>query len=188
MLFLLSFRPFFIVFGFLTGIKIHIYYEVMFTPFDELDYKILGILRKNCRAPAVEIAREINESERKIRKRIERMMDLGIGRFTVVIDPPMFGYGITVDIFLEVDSGSVDDITSRLLEMPEICFLANCQEKHCLSIEARFRTMEDLYNFLHYTLPEIEGVKVTHHTILSRVLKDIDGWVPEDTGLNTSGK
>jgi len=168
----------------LTEYKIPIYYELMFTPFDDLDYKILKILRKNSRTPAVEIARALDESERKVRKRIERMMELGIGRFTVVIDPPAFGYGITVDIFLEVHSGSVEDVTARLLEMPELCFLANCQERHCLSIEARFRTMEDLYNFLHYTLPSMEGVQVTHHTILSRVLKDIDGWVPVDKHFN----
>ena len=173
-----------VIFGFLTVLKIPIYYDLMFTPFDSLDYKILTILRKNSRTPAVEISRELNESERKVRKRIERMMELGIGRFTVVIDPPTFGYGITVDIFLEVRSSSVEEITAKLLELPEICFLANCQERHCLSIEARFRTMEELYNFLHYTLPDIDGLEVTHHTVLSRVLKDIDNWVPVDENFN----
>ncbi|MBN2051828.1 MAG: Lrp/AsnC family transcriptional regulator [Spirochaetales bacterium] len=157
----------------------------MYTPFDKLDYYILQELRKNSRTPAVEIARKLGESERKIRKRIERMIDLGIGRFTVIIDPPSFGFGITVDIFMEVQSGSVDSITEKLLKFPELCFVANCQEKNCLSIEARFKTMEDLYNFLNYTIPSIEGVQITHHTIISRVLKDIDGWVPPEKSFGS---
>lgn len=174
----MAFFGFSCVFFFLTEFPTAIYYESMYTPFDDLDYEILQKLRVNSRTPAVEIARELGESERKIRKRIERMMDLGIGRFTVIVDPPIFGYGITVDIFLQVRSGSVDEVSEKLLGIPELCFVANCQDKNCLSIEARFKTMEDLYNFLNYTLPSIDGVEVTHHTIISRVLKDIDGWVP----------
>lgn len=158
----------------------------MYTPFDDLDYKILQKLRINSRMPAVQISRELGESERKIRKRIERMIELGIGRFTVIIDPPTFGFGITVDIFMKVHSGSVDSVTNRLINIPELCFIANCQEKDCISIEGRFKTMEELYNFLNYTIPSIEGVEVTHHTIISRVLKDIDSWVPPEKnfGIN----
>lgn len=51
---------------------------------DEVDLKILGILRLNARTPYTEMARELRLSESAIRKRINRLVKLGvIRRFTV---------------------------------------------------------------------------------------------------------
>ncbi len=51
---------------------------------DELDLKILSMLRSNARIPYTEMARELKLSESAIRKRINRLIKLGvIRRFTI---------------------------------------------------------------------------------------------------------
>ncbi len=156
----------------------------MFHPFDILDYKILQKLKENARVPAVEIARELGESERKIRKRIDRMVDLGIGKFTVMIDPLVFGYGITVDILLEVKPDWEVSVVDRLTRMPELSYIANEENGNQMSIQARFRTVEDMYTFLRTTLAGIDGVSITSYALVPRVLRDVEQWMPpkEDFG------
>lgn len=157
-----------------------------FSPFDELDYKILLELRKNARMPASEIARVLDENERKIRKRIDRLVEMNIGKFTVVMDPKMFGYGIYVDIFLEIDPAREAGITETLLQIRELSFLANGQESDKMSIEAYFKTTEGLYAFLRETLPSIDGIKKIDYALIPRMLKDTYDWMPppENFGVN----
>ena len=51
---------------------------------DEMDYRILELLRENSREKNMEIARRLNVSEGTIRKRILNMVDSGIiKKFTV---------------------------------------------------------------------------------------------------------
>jgi DNA-binding Lrp family transcriptional regulator len=51
---------------------------------DEMDYRILDLLRENSREKNMEIARKLNVSEGTIRKRIINMVDSGIiQKFTV---------------------------------------------------------------------------------------------------------
>lgn len=51
---------------------------------DDSDLKILEILRKNARTPYTTIARELKISEAAVRKRIEKLVKMGvIKRFTI---------------------------------------------------------------------------------------------------------
>ncbi|MGC8948819.1 MAG: Lrp/AsnC family transcriptional regulator, partial [Thermoprotei archaeon] len=45
---------------------------------DEKDLKILSILRKNVRTPYTVIARELNVSEAAVRKRVEKLIRMGV--------------------------------------------------------------------------------------------------------------
>jgi DNA-binding Lrp family transcriptional regulator len=156
-----------------------------FTPFDATDYEIIKLLQKNARASASEIARAVDMNERTVRKRIDRLLDLGIGRVTLVLEPQVFSYGISVDIFLEIDQNKEDEILETLLSMPAISYLAFSQDTNELSLEARFKSNEELYQFLRRTLPDIDGVTVKEYTLVPRIVKNIDEWLPhpEDFGI-----
>lgn len=151
----------------------------MFSPYDELDYRILLKLRENCRKSASDVARELDENERKVRKRIDRMMELGIGKFTVVLDPRTFGYGISVDIFLEIEPEKENSIIDALSAIASLTYIANEQESNLISIEGWFRTNEEMYSFLREKLPSIDGVKVKSYALVPRILRDIDSWLPD---------
>ena len=149
-----------------------------YTPFDALDYRILQELHRNARASAAEISRAVEANERTVRKRIDRLMEMGVGRFTVVLDPHVFGYGISVDIFVGIEPSFEERIVEQLLGMPQISYLAFNLDNTEISIEARFKSNEEFHEFLNYTLPSIEGLEVKDFALVPRVVRNIDEWLP----------
>jgi Lrp/AsnC family transcriptional regulator, regulator for asnA, asnC and gidA len=154
--------------------------------FDELDHLIICALHADARASASEIARQANANERTIRKRIERLVSDGAVRLTAILDPKTFGYLTAADIFLEAEADLEATILERLMAMPEVTYVALGQETREISIEARFKDNEALREFLGRTLPGIPGVTVTRYTLVPRILRNIDEWLPkkEDFGIS----
>lgn len=75
---------------------------------DDLDEKILKIIRTNARIPTVEIAKKLNSSSLTINNRLQNMIKSGvISGFPVYIDYPKIGYKwYKVDIVLKDPSKS----------------------------------------------------------------------------------
>ena len=148
-------------------------------PFDKLDYEIIKRLNNNSRLSASEIARELDANERTIRKRIERLVESGAVRMTTVVDPKVFGYWISVDIFLEMDLQQEEAILRTLMNLPHISYLAYGQGTNTISIEARFRDIAEMQEFLHQQLEGIPGVKVSGYALVPLILRNIDAWLPQ---------
>jgi len=157
-----------------------------FLPFDELDYHIIRQLHRDARTPASEIARVVGANQRTIRNRIDRLVELGALRLTAVVEPYVFGYVMSTDIFLEVDPEKEGEIVDCLLRMPEICYLAYGQSTNEISIEARFKSNAEMYDFLRQALPSIPGVRVTSYALVPRILRNIDQWLPRPTDFGLS--
>jgi DNA-binding Lrp family transcriptional regulator len=147
---------------------------------DELDHQIIRELHADARVPASEIARKTNANERTIRKRIERLVADGVIRLSAILDPLAFGYLTAADIFIEVKAELEDSILERLMAMPEVTYVALGQETTEISIEARFKDNETLREFLGRTLPGTNGVTVTRYTLVPRILRNIDEWMPKE--------
>ncbi len=145
---------------------------------DELDFQILQLLKKDARLSATRIAQIINANERTIRKRIDRLVDLGAVRLTAIIDPAAFGYINTVDIFLEVEPDKEDEVVQSLMKIPFISYIAFGQGTKDLSIECRFKDNGSMHEFLRKTLPGLPGVKISGYALVPRILRNIDEWMP----------
>lgn len=151
-----------------------------FALFDKTDYEIIRKLQEDARQPAKKIAESLRLNDRTVRKRIDRMVEMGVGRFALILDPAIFGYSISVDIFLEIDRNKVEEIVKKLMDMPQISYIAFGQETNELSLQARYKSTEQLYDFLWKLIPGIEGVKVTKYTLVPRILRNIDEWLPSE--------
>lgn len=151
-----------------------------FALFDKTDYKIIKMLQRDSRTPAKKIAETLKLNDRTVRKRIDRMIDMGIGRFALILDPSLFNYSISVDILLEIDLEREEEIVEKLLEMPYVSYMAFGQETNELSIQARYKSTEDLYEFLWKVIPGIEGVKVSEYALVPRIMRNIDEWIPAE--------
>lgn len=73
-----------------------------------------------------------------------------------------------------------EEIVGKLLAMPQVSYLAFGQETNELSLEARYKSTEQLYEFLWKIIPGIEGVKVTKYALVPRILRNIDEWLPSE--------
>jgi Lrp/AsnC family transcriptional regulator, regulator for asnA, asnC and gidA len=145
---------------------------------DELDYQIMHALHANARVSAADIARMTQSNERTIRKRIDRLINLGVFRLTAIIDPEVFGYVTAADIFLEADPLQEKKVLEQLMQMPEVTYVAFGQGTNEISMEARFKNNDELREFIRTRLPNLPGVKVTGYALVPRIFRNIDEWFP----------
>ena len=88
---------------------------------DELDRRILGILRRDSRTPYTEIADRVGTSEGTVRNRVEQLVDEGIiERFTVATRTGNVKAMIEVSVAVDVDTTGVSD---RMAEWDEVDFV-----------------------------------------------------------------
>ena len=87
---------------------------------DELDQKILTILRRDARTPYTEIADQIGTSEGTVRNRVDRLCAEGvIERFTVATRTGNVRAAIEVGVDVDVDT---DELTERMVGWAPVDF------------------------------------------------------------------
>lgn len=87
---------------------------------DELDQKILTILRRDARTPYTEIADQIGTSEGTVRNRVDRLRAEGvIERFTVATRTGNVRAAIEVSVDVDVDT---DELTERMVGWAPVDF------------------------------------------------------------------
>ncbi|MGQ4554890.1 AsnC family transcriptional regulator [Halobellus sp. GM3] len=77
---------------------------------DDLDRRILDILRRDSRTPYTEIAAQVETSEGTVRNRVERLIDEGIiERFTISTQTGNIKAMIEVSVKVDVDTTEVSE-------------------------------------------------------------------------------
>ncbi|WP_280587123.1 Lrp/AsnC family transcriptional regulator [Halorubrum sp. Boch-26] len=88
---------------------------------DDLDRRILSILRRDARTPYTEIAERVGTSEGTVRNRVDRMTEEGvIERFTVTTRTGNVKAMIEISVEMNVDTAAVGD---RMVEWEEVDFV-----------------------------------------------------------------
>ncbi|PSP73011.1 AsnC family transcriptional regulator [Halobacteriales archaeon QH_9_66_26] len=88
---------------------------------DDLDRRILNVLRRDSRTPYTEIAERVGTSEGTVRNRVEQLIEDGtIERFTVTTRTGNIKAMIEVGVAVDVDTSAV---SKRMAEWPEVDFV-----------------------------------------------------------------
>ena len=88
---------------------------------DDLDRRILSILRRDARTPYTEIADRVGTSEGTVRNRVDRMTDEGvIERFTVTTRTGNVKAMIEISVEMNVNT---DAVGQRMMEWEEVDFV-----------------------------------------------------------------
>jgi len=88
---------------------------------DDLDRRILTILRRDARTPYTEIADRVGTSEGTVRNRVERMTEEGvIERFTVTTRTGNVKAMVEISVAMNVDTSEVGE---RMAEWDEVDFV-----------------------------------------------------------------
>jgi Lrp/AsnC family transcriptional regulator, leucine-responsive regulatory protein len=102
---------------------------------DTIDRAIITALAANGRVTVRELAALIGLSSPSVTERIHKLEDAGAIRgYTVVVDPKVFGLGITAHVRLRAMPGEVKRVAQLLIDTPQVveadrvtgedCFLA----------------------------------------------------------------
>lgn len=146
--------------------------------YDQIDYKIIKELSKDARVSASKIAKTIDVNERTVRRRIKHLIDTDAIRVTTIVEPSKFGYQSIADINLKVDQEVYDDFVETCKNNPNVCYIASGWGKSNIAIETRFLDNEEMFDYINYTLPNIDGVEVINFFIIPKIIYNIDQWLP----------
>ena len=92
----------------------------MTEPLDDIDRRLLGLLARNARAPAAELARRAGIARSTAQARIERMERTGVIRGYTVRADPEAGALIRAYVLIQVEPRRTAAVSAALQRMPEV--------------------------------------------------------------------
>jgi Lrp/AsnC family transcriptional regulator, regulator for asnA, asnC and gidA len=144
---------------------------------DKTDVSIISLLMEDGRMPASEMSRRIGGiSERVIRYRIERIVKEGYIQISAITNPKSFGYSVTADVFLEVESGVILEVAKKASEYDCVSYVACSIGESDISIQVVGHDTNEVYQFVTEVIGKIPGVRKTTTSIVPLVLKDVYQW------------
>lgn len=146
--------------------------------YSQLDQKIITRLNQNARTPSAQIARELGVPERTINNRIRRLIEQKVIKPIAVVNPASFGYSLAVDIFCELEVGYQLEAIEEISRMPEVSYIAISTGDQDISLQAIFKTSEEMQKFITQKLHQVPGMRRTRTVLIPRIIKDSFQWLP----------
>jgi len=133
------------------------------------DIDLIRELEKDCRKPFTEIAKKFKVSEAAIRKKVKKLLKLGIIRFSLDIDYKKLGYNYVAIIGIDVLPEHFVKIIEMLKEDKEVKELYTSTGDHMILAKVVFRTNEELNEFVKRLEKNKMITKVCPAIILERI-------------------
>jgi Lrp/AsnC family transcriptional regulator for asnA, asnC and gidA len=150
---------------------------------DDLDRRIMKLLRHDGRLSYAHIARTVGLSEPTVRKRIDRLVHAGAIINAARINPAPIGFPIDAMIGIKVMRGRVTEVGRKLAQMENVAYVAYVAGGFDIIIEAFLPDTEGLFKFLNEDLDRIDGIASTETWNVLRTEKFFYNWEGEDVGL-----
>ncbi len=140
---------------------------------DSVDLKLLRILTEDARTPLRKMGREVGLSTSGVRRRIKKLEKTGlIKKYSAIIDPKKYGYGVTAFIDVGADSQSLREITQSLSRRHEVCELHHITGGHDLLIKVLAKNVDSLNKFVDEHIKSFDSVKSVRTTLSMETIKE----------------
>jgi len=137
---------------------------------DEKDLKIIEILISNARTPKTHIAKALNVTETAVRKRIQKLENLGvIMGYRAIINYKAVNLVCSLT-GVDVEPEKLWMVVKALKEMDEVKSMWLTTGDHTLMLEIVVKNVEELSK-IHERIEKLEGVKRVCPSIVLDVLK-----------------
>ena len=145
---------------------------------DDLDKKILVVLRDEGRASFADIGRRVNLSQPTVHERVNRLREAGyIQGFRARLDYELLGFPLMTYVELRVQQAKVsrEELVNRLREMPEVDRMVWVTGDFDALLRVRARNTQQLQDILFKTLKAGEESITSRTTITLSVAFDKAG-------------
>ncbi|WP_198411806.1 Lrp/AsnC family transcriptional regulator [Microvirga flavescens] len=133
---------------------------------DELDQKLLALLRADARQPVSTLADLLRVSRATVRARIERMVRSGIIQgFTVTLGSEAQPNAIRAVTMIEVEGQGADKVIKRLQGFPEVSRINTTNGRWDIVAEIEVATLEEFDQVLR-RMREVPGISSTETSIM----------------------
>lgn len=133
---------------------------------DEKDLKLITLLKRNARAPYSHLARELGITESAVRKRIRKLVRLGIiKKFT--IDYSLPGELGAIILVKTQSPTPVPEVSQSIAKYPLVDKVVEVTGEYDIVAVARARNVKDINSLIDY-IRGIPGVAATYTMIILR--------------------
>jgi DNA-binding Lrp family transcriptional regulator len=139
---------------------------------DDLDYKIIALLRSDARRPAASLAAELGVSRATVRSRMDRLVDNGVIRgFTIAVHDHATRNLVRALMMIEVEGKAGAKVVKRLYGYPEVRRLHSTNGQWDLVAELVASSLGEFDELLN-RIRSVEGIKSTETSLLLSSPKD----------------
>jgi Lrp/AsnC family transcriptional regulator for asnA, asnC and gidA len=149
---------------------------------DEVDRRIMGLLRPNGRRSYASVARAIGVSEPTVRNRVDRMVKSGAILPMARVNPAAIGFPVDAMVGIRVSRGCGKGVAARLAAMEHVAYVGYTTGSFDILIEVYLPDNEGLYKFLNEELEKVEGIAHTETWHILRTDKHPFEWEGENIG------
>ena len=130
---------------------------------DNLDRKILSIIKSNARTPFLEVGRACDVSGAAVHQRVHRLMNEGvIMGAEFILDPIKVGYLTCAYIGVFLEKASLyKEVAKRVQQIPEVVECHYITGNYSIFIKIYAKNNEHLRNILTEQLQSIPGIART---------------------------
>ncbi len=140
---------------------------------DDLDHKLIALLRSDARMPIASLAVELGVSRATVKSRIDRLLRDGvIGGFTIAVREPEHHHQIRAVMMIAVEGRGVEKVLLQMVGFPEVRKLHSTNGRWDIVAEIKTDTLANFDSFLN-RIRLLEGVKLTETNILLSSSKDL---------------
>lgn len=133
---------------------------------DEIDRKLIALLRTNARCPVATLARSLDISRATVRARIDRLIKSGvIGGFTLVVREPDPEQAVRAMMLIAVEGNRAERVLRQLNGFPQVRRLHTTNGRWDVVAELVTETLTD-FDALLNKIRSIDGVSATETNIL----------------------
>ncbi|MFQ6094777.1 MAG: Lrp/AsnC family transcriptional regulator [Candidatus Bathyarchaeia archaeon] len=112
---------------------------------DEIDRKIIEILKKDARKPFTNIGKDLGISDATVHVRIKKLIDEGVIKgYTVDVDRSILGRGICGFALLKVKPGQIEKVAKSLVNEEDISAVYELHGPSDLLIKVDVKDLDEL--------------------------------------------
>lgn len=143
---------------------------------DEVDRRIVAALQVSGRAPFGLVGRVLGEHERTVARRVQRLVDAGVLRFTVFLDELRCGIGQPTHLKVLVEPRTVGRVATALASRADIRSVVAATGEADLVCELVAPSRAALHTILAEEIPAISGVRDTRTLVTLRHFRTVAEW------------
>lgn len=147
---------------------------------DDLDRRIVRLLRRDGRLSYAEVARLVGSSEPTVRKRVRRLLQGGAIFVVARVNPAPIGFPIDAVMGIRVERSKVLEVGRRLAAMENVAYVGYLTGTFDIMIEVFLPDTEGLFRFLNEELEAIDGIVGTETWHVLRTEKFNYMWEGEN--------
>lgn len=141
---------------------------------DNMDSRIVEILKENSRVSASEISRKVGLSVPAVSERIKKLEEQGvIQKYTIKLNEQILGYNIKAFIMVRLqDVDALPDFKEQMLQFPNILECHHIAGEFDYLMKAVVASTDDLEEFITNKLKRIEGLSNCRTHLVFSTLKE----------------